>query len=100
MVDALAREVRSAKTFSINHLSDHGHLADNSPLSQAITALDGAVTDLGGLANIVSNEDSTAILTKNQAREALEGRQHTASLLQWAPLVMPTVPWPNTVDLL
>lgn len=76
--DALAQEISNARTFSINHLSDQGHLADDSPLSQAITALEGAVTDLGGLANIIGNEDSAAILTKDEAREAVKGRQYSA----------------------
>lgn len=74
--DALAQEVRYAKNFSINQLGDQGQLAENSPLSEAMVALDVAVTDLGGLSNIISNDDSAALLTKDEAREAVQGRQH------------------------
>lgn len=75
-IDALAQEVRYAKNFSINQLGEQNQLADNLPLSEAMVALDGAVTDLGGLAHIIGNDDSAALLTKDEAREAVQGRQH------------------------
>lgn len=45
---------------------------EDSPLSQAITALDSAATDLGGMANVISDEDPSALLTRDEAKQAVK----------------------------
>ena len=66
--------MRNAKDFSLSQLGRRGHLAEDSPLSHAIDALDGVLAELGDLTEVISNEDPAAILTKDEAKEAVRGR--------------------------
>jgi hypothetical protein len=70
----LGQELKEAKDYSVDHLRVNGELSGDSPVSQAMEALDEAMSDLGLLYEIISDEDPKAILTKEEAKTAV----HTA----------------------
>jgi hypothetical protein len=68
----LGKELREAKDYSVDHLRVKGELSGDSPVSQAMEALDGAMSDLGLFYEIISDEDPKAVLTKEEAKTAVQ----------------------------
>ena len=72
----LGKELRALRNFSIGHLNDHGHLEAGSPVMQALSELDGALTDMGTVHDTVDDERSKALLTREEAKHAVQGTSH------------------------
>jgi hypothetical protein len=70
----LGKELRALRNFSIGHFNDRGELEANSPVVQALTELDGALTDLGSMNNTVGEDDSKPLMSKEEARQAVQGK--------------------------
>lgn len=68
----LERDLRDAKTFSINRVTGSHNLVRDSSVNQAISAIDGALSSLGDEQDAVSSEDISTIMTKDEARDAVK----------------------------
>lgn len=73
----LGQELQALRNFSIGHLHDHGHLEADSPVMQALTELDGALTDMGTMHDPQYEERLKALLPREEARKAVQGTSHT-----------------------
>lgn len=71
----LGQELQAAKDYSISHLADRGRLSHISPLSVAINALDGAITNLEDNSEGIGSEDPLPHLTKAEAKQAVGRKQ-------------------------
>jgi hypothetical protein len=67
------KELQDAKDFSINRLNSDSDLVQDEPVNQAISALDGAMGDMEDINHIISNEDPSALLTRDQAKQTVKG---------------------------
>lgn len=76
----LGKELQALRNFSIGHLNDRGHLDGNSPVLQALSDLDGALTDMGTVHDAVGNERFKPLLTKEEAKQAIQGTSHAEAV--------------------
>ena len=75
-IEWFGKELRALRNFSIGHFNNRG-LDSDSPVAQALTELDGALTDLGTVHEDPSEENSKALLTRDEARKAVQGECYT-----------------------
>lgn len=63
----------AAKSFSIDRLNDQSHLNDSSDMSQAMIALDGALSEFGILSGVATNEGSAHHVSRDEGQKAIQG---------------------------
>lgn len=69
----IGKELRELRNFSVGHLNDRGDLQADSPVVQALTELDGALTDLGTMHDAIDGEEPKALLSREEARQSVAG---------------------------
>ena len=63
----------AAKTFSIGRLNDQAYVNDSSDMSQAMIALDGALSEFGILSEAPTNNSTTHQVSKDAGQRAIQG---------------------------
>ena len=78
----LGKELRALRNFSVGHFNNRGGFGSDSPLAQALTELDGALTDLGTVHEDPGDEILKPLLTRDEARKGLETARHEGHRLK------------------
>ena len=69
----LDRDLRDVKEFSIKQLHGADLLKKDSPVSQAVSAIEVALHDGGDMRELIGNETASAVMTREEAKKNVKG---------------------------